>query len=229
MPRDLRHRLRRGRVAHQFVPPQTGVASAGGHELDVAAPFDDVSLVEDDDLVNLVQAPEAVGDEQGRVALGELEKVGGEGVGRRRVEVLGRLVEDENRELGEQGAGQRDALALTAREAGAARIRLRWPNPWAALPASRPGPPGPARRRGRRRSRRAFLSAGSRPGSCRRGAGSARPARRPGAPRRRATVPAARRRASPRRCRRAGSGRGRRPASTCPLRCARPAPPAAPE
>ena len=62
-----------------------------------------------------------MGDEQRRAALGELEEVGRQGVGRGRVEVLGRLVEDENGELGQQGAGQRDALALTARETGPAR------------------------------------------------------------------------------------------------------------
>ena len=82
---------------------------------------------------------------QGRAALGEGQQVGGEGVGRRGVEVLGRLVEHEDGEVGQQGAGHRDPLALPAREAGARRSRPGWPGRRAARPASRPGRPGPAR------------------------------------------------------------------------------------
>ena len=108
-------------VVHQLVPPQAGVAAAGAHEVGVGAAFDDASLVEDDDLVDLVQARQAVGDEEGRAALGEGEQVGGEGVGGRGVEVLGRLVEDEDGEVGQEGAGHADALALPAREAGTRR------------------------------------------------------------------------------------------------------------
>ena len=195
----------------------------------MASPLDDAPLVEDDDLVHPVQAGEAVGDEEGPVALGEFQQVGGQGVGRRRVEVLGRLVEDQNPELGEQVRGH--------------ATRWRWPpesrspadpdsggQPCQAAPrASRPRPTrAPTRPRARRRSPSCFSVAGSRPGSSRRGAGSARPARRPGAPRRKSAVQAARRRASSRRCRRAGSARGHRPTSICPPRSARPAPPAAP-
>ena len=123
-----------------------------------------------------------------------------------------------------------DALALAAREAGAGR------SDFGGQAGGQPGEPvaqaDPRQHRAAARRRSAVAPADPQvlgQASCRRGAGSARPARRPGAPRRRTGAPAARRRASPRRRRRAGSAPGRRPASTCPHRSARPAPPGGPE
>ena len=52
-------------------------------------------------------------------ACGDRDDVGGDGVGGGGVEVLAGLVEDEDREVGDEGAGQREALALAARQARA--------------------------------------------------------------------------------------------------------------
>ena len=48
-------------VVHPLLPPQAGVAAAGGQELVVGAAFDDPSLVEHDDLVHLLQPGQAGG------------------------------------------------------------------------------------------------------------------------------------------------------------------------
>ena len=79
--------------------------------------------------------------EQGRPTLGQGEQVGGERVGGRGVEVLRRLVEDEDGEVGQQGAGHGHPLALAAREAGPPRPDRGAPGRRAARPASRPGRP----------------------------------------------------------------------------------------
>ena len=55
------------------------------------------------------------------MALGDGQEVDRESIGGCRIEVLRRLVEDEDGELGQQGAGHRHPLALPAREAGAGR------------------------------------------------------------------------------------------------------------
>ena len=55
-----------------------------------------------------------------RAPLARRQQQGGEGVGRGRVEVFGRLVEDEDGEIGQESPGHRDPLALTAREPGSA-------------------------------------------------------------------------------------------------------------
>ena len=159
-----------------------------------------------------------VGDEQHGTALGD-----GQQVGVRASAAAGSRC---------SAGSSRTRTAKPARRARASATRWRWP------PDSRraPGPTAVARpvgqpaepraeaharedpRPARRRWRRAGRGAGSRPGSCRRAGGPARPAPRLGARRRR-----------PRRsighaverdsagAGRAGTGRGRRPASTCPL------------
>ena len=73
-------------------------------------------------------------------ALGEAQEVGGQGVGRRRVEVLGRLVEDQDGEVGQQGAGHGHPLALAARKAGARPAPTRVSRP-AGSPASQSARP----------------------------------------------------------------------------------------
>ena len=91
-------------VVHLLVPPQPGIATTGAHELGVRAAFGDPAAVEDDDLVHFVQPCQTVRDEERRTALGEGQKVVGEGIGRRGVEVLRRLVEDEDGKFGQEGA-----------------------------------------------------------------------------------------------------------------------------
>jgi hypothetical protein len=108
-------------VTHAFLPPQGGVAAASGKKGLVGAALHDPTVVEDDDLVHLLQPRQPVGDEKRGAAFRELTQVSGQRVGGRGVEVLARLVEDQHREVGEQGAGDSDPLALPSRQAAAAR------------------------------------------------------------------------------------------------------------
>ena len=71
------------------------------------------ALVQHDDLVHLFQAVQLVGDEQGGPAPGDGQQVRGQRTGRRRIEMRRRLVEDQQRRVGEQRPGQRDPLPLT--------------------------------------------------------------------------------------------------------------------
>ena len=79
--------------------------------------LDDLAVLEHDDQVGVADRREAVGDHEGGAA-GEqrpqraLDLALGADVDRRR-----RLVEDQDPRVGEQGAGERDELALAEREA----------------------------------------------------------------------------------------------------------------
>ena len=82
--------------------------------------FDDLAFVEDDDGIGLEDGVEAVGDGDGGTSLHEL--AGGffeQGFGFR-VERGGGFVEDEDGRIFEEGAGEGEALGLSAGEAGAA-------------------------------------------------------------------------------------------------------------
>ncbi len=80
----------------------------------------DAAVVEDDDVVGVADGFEAVGDEQaGAAPSGGQEFPGDAGLGAF-VHGAGGLVEEEDRGVGEQGAGQGEALALAAGEGGAA-------------------------------------------------------------------------------------------------------------
>ncbi len=58
-----------------------------------------------------------------------------------RIEMLGGLVEDQHREVGEQGPGHRDALALAARETGTVPADLGGQTPGQVVePAGQPDP-----------------------------------------------------------------------------------------
>ena len=83
-------------------------------ELPVAALLGDPSVVEHHDLVNLVEPIAFVGDEQDGTALGGAQQVGGEGPAAGRVQVGGGLVEDQQRRVGKERAGQREALPFAA-------------------------------------------------------------------------------------------------------------------
>jgi len=82
----------------------------------VGAALDDAAGLEDDDLVDPVQAVGLVGDQQRRAPGGDVEQVGGEGAARVRVEAGGWLVEDEQRRVREQRPGQGDPLPFAARD-----------------------------------------------------------------------------------------------------------------
>ncbi len=86
----------------------------------VGAAFDDLSLLDDEDLVGAADGGEAVGDDEGGAALHQVAQAildHGLGLG---VERAGGLVEDEDAGVGEDGAGDGDALALAAGELDAA-------------------------------------------------------------------------------------------------------------
>ena len=89
------------------------VASAQRDELVMGAELDDAAVVDDGDAVGSHRRGEAVGDEHGGGAVehgveGPLDpRLGLE------VEVRGGLVEDEDPRTGEEGARQREELALT--------------------------------------------------------------------------------------------------------------------
>jgi hypothetical protein len=99
--------------------PEGAVGAGAVQEVGVGAPVGDAAPVQDDDLVDGLQTGEPVGDQERRPALGGGEEVGGQLVGGRDVEVLRGLVEEEDGEVGEEGAGQCDALALAAGDLGA--------------------------------------------------------------------------------------------------------------
>ena len=92
------------------------VAALHGVELVVVAALDDEAAFDDEDLVGAADGGEAVGDDEGGAADHELVEAGlnhGLGLG---IERAGGFVEDEDAGLGEQGAGDGEALALAAGE-----------------------------------------------------------------------------------------------------------------
>ncbi len=104
-----------------------------------------------------LQTGQAVGDEDQRAALGDLQQVGGEGVGGRRVEVLGRLVQHQDAEVGQQGPGHGHPLALAARDAGTVPADLGGQPP--REPVQPAGQPHPAEDVGACRRRAGVASA----------------------------------------------------------------------
>ena len=99
---------------------QLGVAPAELDELLVAATLDDLTRVEHEDLVGVADRRQAVGDRDRRASARELVQrllhgALGLVVKRRR-----RLVEDQHRRVAQDGARDRHALLLAAREAIAA-------------------------------------------------------------------------------------------------------------
>src|SRR5579871_213142 len=86
----------------------------------VGAAFDDLSLFDDEDLLGATDSGETVGYDEGCAALHEVAQAvlnHGFGLG---VEGAGGLVEDEDAWVGQNGAGDGDALALSAGELDAA-------------------------------------------------------------------------------------------------------------
>ena len=86
----------------------------GGHQFVVVAELDELAAVHDDQPVSLAQRGQAVGDgDRGAAADQVVERLLnfllGLGVDRRRC-----FVEDQDLRVDQQGAGDRDALALAA-------------------------------------------------------------------------------------------------------------------
>ena len=101
------------------------VVAAQGDQLVVAATLDDFALVHDADLVRAADGGEAVGDDDRCAVAHEAFQCLLDEPFRFRVERRGGLVEDEQRGILEDGAGDADALALAAGELAAAVADVR--------------------------------------------------------------------------------------------------------
>ena len=98
---------------------QPPIEPAGAVELVVGASLHDPALVQHDDLVGVAHGGEAVGDHQhGALAHQPVDRLLHQPLGFG-VERAGGLVEDEDRRVAQQRAGDGDPLPLTAGEPGA--------------------------------------------------------------------------------------------------------------
>ena len=98
---------------------QVGEAAAAGAELGRGAGLDDAAVGDHGDLVGLGDRGQAVGDDDGGPARAEaLEGVGDAGLAGR-VQVAGRLVQDQQGRVGDPGPGEGDQLALPGGQQGA--------------------------------------------------------------------------------------------------------------
>ena len=105
-----------GRPVGELQRGQPGVEAALADELIVPALGDDAALLHDDDAVGAQHRGEAMGDHQGGAAGGKvLERLLHRALGFR-VERRGRLVEQQDRRVAQDGAGDREPLALAAGE-----------------------------------------------------------------------------------------------------------------
>lgn len=90
-------------------------------ELVEAAHFDDPAVIHEDHQIGLAHRRKAVGDDEGRAVLAQRIDRFLDTRLRLDVERTGRLVEDEDRRILEDGAGDGDALAFAARAGCRAR------------------------------------------------------------------------------------------------------------
>jgi hypothetical protein len=133
--------------------PHPLVGAVGVAELLVGALLEDLPVVEHDDVVDLVEPVEFVGDEQDRTVLGGVQQVRGERLAAAGVQVGGGLIENQQRRVGQERAGQRQALPFTAgkgRPVGTDRVSQRRgrrasrsPDRNSISPAGPAGPPIP--------------------------------------------------------------------------------------
>ena len=94
----------------------------------MAAAPDDLSLAQDDDLVDLIEPIHVMGDEQRCPPGRGGEEIPGERTSAVRVQVGGGFVEDQHRRIGEQGARQGQPLALPAGHGRPVRVGGRIPS-----------------------------------------------------------------------------------------------------
>src|SRR6476646_3681247 len=112
-PQALRGSFRPG-------PVELRVRPARGDQLVVRPLLGDFAAFEDDDLAGAADGGEAVGDDYGGAAVEQALKAALDRFLGADVDVGGRLVEDQDAGLGEEGAGEGDKLALAGRELDAA-------------------------------------------------------------------------------------------------------------
>ena len=117
--RSSRSRCRKTESARPY-SAISRVEAAALQQLLVGAAVDDPAAVDDDDLVGERDRREAVGDDEGRPALHHLAQAALDRRLGARVDRGGGVVEDQDPRVGEQGAGDRDPLALAAGEGQAA-------------------------------------------------------------------------------------------------------------
>src|SRR5215469_16514062 len=110
--------IARGGLFARVALPHPLVRPAGVAELLMTAALGDPAPVKHQDLVDPVEPVALVGDEQDGAALGGLQQVRGERLASLRVEVGGGLVEYQESRVGEEGAGEREALPLAAGNGG---------------------------------------------------------------------------------------------------------------
>ena len=79
-------------------------------ELLLGASFGDLAAIECHDLVDLVEPVGLVGDEQDGAAFGGLQQIGGQRLAGVAVGVGGGFVDDQQRRVGEERAGQREGI-----------------------------------------------------------------------------------------------------------------------
>src|ERR1051326_3564538 len=99
---------------------QRRVAAAASDQRVVGAVLDQAAALDGDDAIRRPHGGEPVGDDKHGAALGNFLHVALDDALALRVERAGRLVEDENARIGDERARDGDALALAARERGAA-------------------------------------------------------------------------------------------------------------
>ncbi len=116
----MRARLQRRHVARSAALHAPEVRIQALRPLDeciVGTGFDDPALVHDDDAVRMPHGREPVGDDDHRAALADVRHVALHDGLAFIVQRARGLVEDEDARVGEERAGDRDALALAARQA----------------------------------------------------------------------------------------------------------------
>jgi hypothetical protein len=94
-----------------------GVAPAGADEVVVIAVLDEPAALDGDDAVGAAHRREAVRDDEDGAALRDPAHILLDDALTLVIERAGRLVEDEDARVGDEGAGDGDALALPAGEA----------------------------------------------------------------------------------------------------------------
>ena len=92
-----------------------GVEAAARDQLSVVTGLDDPAFVEHDERIGVAHRRQPVGDDDGRAVVHQVLKRPAHEPLVDRVEMRGRLVENQHRRILEEGAGDGDALALATR------------------------------------------------------------------------------------------------------------------
>src|SRR5262249_35847756 len=117
--------LRLSLINPRLLAPQLVVGEAAAQEGIVRADAGDATLVDDDDRVRAGDERQAVADDHDRATAGDGGQMLLDDRLAFRVEGAGRLVKDQYRRVVDQGAGDRQALALAAGKIGGAFLQHR--------------------------------------------------------------------------------------------------------